>query len=103
MYNIWYLVYKIVQNEYQIMIQFFMLKLHFGGAVCHQPPKFELPTAQDGLVYKIWDSVYKIVQNKYKIIIYFSFSKSTWGARWHAPFPQQTNKQVECHIQFKDR
>ncbi len=26
-------------------------------------PKFELPIAQEGMVYKIWDSVYKIVQN----------------------------------------
>ncbi len=37
-------------------------------AVCHQPPKFELPIAQEGMVYKIWDLVYKIVQNKYKIL-----------------------------------
>ncbi len=62
------------------MIQFFMLKLQLGGAACHQPPKFELPIAQEEMVYKIWDSVYKIVQNKYKIMIYFSFSKSVWGA-----------------------
>ncbi len=32
-------------------------------------PKFELPIAQEGMVYKI-------VQSKYKIMIYFSFSKS---------------------------
>ncbi len=50
-----------------------------GGAACHQPPKFELLIAQEGMVYKIWYSVYKIVQNKYKIIIYFSFSKSVLG------------------------
>ncbi len=43
------------------------------------PPKFELPIAQEGMVYKIWDSVYKIVKNKYKIMIYFSFSKSVLG------------------------
>ncbi len=42
-------------------------------------PKFELPIAQEGMVYKIWESVYKIVQNKYKIMIYFSFSKSVLG------------------------
>ncbi len=42
-------------------------------------PKFELPIAQEGMVYKIWDSEYKIVQNKYKIMIYFSFSKSVLG------------------------
>ncbi len=48
-----------------------MLKLHsVGGAACQQPPKFELPIAQEGMVYKICDSVYKIVQNKYKIMIY---------------------------------
>ncbi len=29
----------------------------------HQPLKFELPIAQEEMVYKIWDSVYKIVQN----------------------------------------
>ncbi len=29
-YKIWALVYKIVQNEYKIMTQFFMLKLHLG-------------------------------------------------------------------------
>ncbi len=44
-----------------------------------QPPKIELPIAQEGMVYKIWDSVYKILQNKYKIMIYFSFSKSVLG------------------------
>ncbi len=42
-------------------------------------PKFELPIAQEGMVYKIWDSVYKIVQNKYKIMMYFSFPKSVLG------------------------
>ncbi len=31
MYKIWDLVYKILQNEYKIMIQFFMLKLHLVG------------------------------------------------------------------------
>ncbi len=81
------------------MIQFFMLKLHLGG--CMSPAlKFELPIAQEGMVYKIWDSLYKIVQNKYKIVqnrykivqnkykivqnkykimIHFSFSKSVFG------------------------
>ncbi len=39
------------------MIQFFMLKLHLGWAAFHQPPKFELPIAQEGMVYKIWDLV----------------------------------------------
>ncbi len=68
-------MYKIVQNEYKIMIQFFMLKLHLGGAPCHQSPKFELPIAQEGMVYKIWDSVYKIVQNEYKIGIQFFMFK----------------------------
>ncbi len=60
------------------MIQYFILKLHFGGLhfTSHHLPKFELPMAQGGMVYKISDSVYKIVQNKYKIMIYFSFSKS---------------------------
>ncbi len=42
-------------------------------------PKFELPIAQEGMVYKIWALVYKIVQNKYKIMIYFSFSKCVLG------------------------
>ncbi len=57
-------MYKIVQNEYKIMLQFFMFKLHLGGGgVCMSPPQFELPKAQVGMVYKIWDLVYKIVQN----------------------------------------
>ncbi len=43
------------------------------------PSKFQLPIAQEGMVYKICDSVYKIVQNKYKIMLYFSFSKSVLG------------------------
>ncbi len=77
-------VYKIVQNEYKIMIQFFMLKLHLGAA-CHQQPKFELLIRQEGMVYKIWDAVYKIVQKKYKIMIYFSFLKFVLGRRWYAP------------------
>ncbi len=34
MYKVWDLVYKIVQNEYKIMIQFFMLKLSLGGGGC---------------------------------------------------------------------
>ncbi len=75
-YKIWDSMYKIVQNEYKIMIQFFMLRLHLGGgAACHQPPKFELPIAQEGMVYKIWDSVCKIVQNEYKIMIQFFMLK----------------------------
>ncbi len=69
-------MYKIVQNEYKIMTQFFMLKLHLGRLHVTSPPKFELPIAQEGMAYKIWDSVYKIVKNKYKIMVYFSFSKS---------------------------
>ncbi len=70
-------MYKIVQNEYKIMIQFFYVETALGGgAACHQPPKFELPTAQEDMAYKIWESMYKIVQNKYKIMVYFSFSKS---------------------------
>ncbi len=61
------------------MTQFFMLRLHLGGLHVTSPPKFELPIAQEGVMYKIWDSMYKIVQNKYKIMVYFSFSKSVWG------------------------
>ncbi len=30
-YKIWDSVYKIVRNEFKIMIQFFMVKLHLGG------------------------------------------------------------------------
>ncbi len=57
-YKIWDSMYKIVQNEYKIMVQFFMLKQHLGGvgAACHQPTKFELPIAQEEMAYKIWDS-----------------------------------------------
>ncbi len=61
------------------MIQFFTLKLHWGGDCMSPAPKFELPIRQEGMVYKIWNSVYKIVQNKYKIMVYSSFSKSGWG------------------------
>ncbi len=46
----------------------FYVEIAFVGAACHQPPKFELPISQEGMVYKICDSVYKIVQNKYKIV-----------------------------------
>ncbi len=60
----------------------FYVETAFGGAACHQPPKFELLIAQEGMVYKIWDLVYKIVQNKYRIMIHFSFSKSVLGGRW---------------------
>ncbi len=77
-YKIWDSVYKIVQNEYKIMIQFFMLKLHLWAA-CHQPPKFEFPIAQEGMVYKIWDSMYKIVQNEYKIMTQFFMLKLHLG------------------------
>ncbi len=58
-----------------------------------QPPKFELPIAQEGMVYKIWDSLYKIVQNKYKIIIYFSFSKSIWGGAVTCTFGSSWTKE----------
>ncbi len=47
----------------------------WGCAACHQPPKFELPITQEGMVYKIWDSVYTIVQNEYKIMIQFFMLK----------------------------
>ncbi len=57
-----------VQNEYKIMIQFFMLKLHLMGPMS-PAPKFELRIAQEGRVRNIWDLVYKIVQNEYKIMI----------------------------------
>ncbi len=60
-HKIWDLVYKIVQNEYKIMIQFFMLKVHLGGCMSPDTPKFELRIAEEGRVYKIWDLVYKIV------------------------------------------
>ncbi len=36
-YKIWDLVYKIVQNEYKIMIQFFTLELHLGGLHVSNP------------------------------------------------------------------
>ncbi len=36
-YKIWDLVYKIVQNKYKIMIQFFILKLHLGGCMSPAP------------------------------------------------------------------
>ncbi len=52
-----------------------------GGAACPQTPKFELPIAQEGMVYKIWDSVYKIVQNEYKIMIQFFMLKLHLGGR----------------------
>ncbi len=62
------------------MIQFFMLKLHLGGgAASHQPTKFLLPIAQEGMVYKIWDSVYKIAQNKY-ILFVLEIRFVGWGA-----------------------
>ncbi len=51
------------------MIQFFILKLHFGGLHFTSTPKFELRTAQEGTVYKIWNLMYKIVQNEYNIMI----------------------------------
>ncbi len=79
-YKIWDVVYKIVQNEYKIMIHFFMLKLHLGGGLhVTNPSNLNCRYAQEGMVYKIWDSVYKIVQNKYKIMIYFSLLKSVLG------------------------
>ncbi len=87
MYKTWDSVYKIVQNEYKIMIQFFMLKLHLrGGLHVTSPPKFELPIAQEGMVYKIWDSVYKIVDNGHKIMVQFFMLKLHWGgAACHQP------------------
>ncbi len=74
-------MYKIVQNEYKIMIQLFMLKLHLeGGCTFPTPtPKFELRLAVGGRMYKIWDLVYKIVQNEYKIIIQFFMLKPHLG------------------------
>ncbi len=39
MYKIRNMVYKIVQNEYKIMIQFFMLKLNERMHVSHHHPK----------------------------------------------------------------
>ncbi len=81
-------MYKIVQNEYKIMIQFFMLKRHLGGGGCMSPaPKFELPIEQEGMAYKIWDSVFKIVQNKHKIMVYFSFLKSVLGGGGNMHLP----------------
>ncbi len=38
-YKIWDLVYKILQTEYKVMIQFFMLKLHLGGCMSPSPPQ----------------------------------------------------------------
>ncbi len=76
MYKVGDLVCKIIQNEYKIMIQFLMLKLHLGGLyVSNPPPKFELRIAEEGRVCKIWDLVYKIVQKEYKIMIQFFMLK----------------------------
>ncbi len=65
LYKIWNFMYKIVQNENKIMMQFFILKLHFGALHFTAPsPNFELCIAQEGTVYNIWNMMYKIVQNK---------------------------------------
>ncbi len=75
-------MYKIVQNEYKIMIQFFIFKVHLRRLhVSDTPPplKFELQIAEQEKVYKNWDFGNKTVQNKYKIMMYFSLSKSVLG------------------------
>ncbi len=82
---------KWVQN-YDLVLY---VETAFGAvAVCHQPPKFELSIAQEGVVYKIWDSVYKIwdsvykiVQNEYKIMIQFFMFKLHLGGCM-SPSPQ---------------
>ncbi len=61
------------------MIQFFILKLHFGGLHFTNSPKFELRIPQEGMVYKIWNLMYKIVQNEYKIMIQFFMLKLHFG------------------------
>ncbi len=68
----------------------FYVETTFGGLHVTSPLKFELPIAQEGMVYKIWDSVCKIVQNKYKVVIYFSFSKSVLGGPVTCTYPLAT-------------
>ncbi len=85
-YKIWNFMYKIVQNGNKIMIQFFILKLHFGGLhFTSPPPKFELRIAQEGTVYKIFKFMYKIVQNEYKIMIKFFTLKLHLGCCMSQP------------------
>ncbi len=77
MYKIWDMMYKIVQNEYKIMIQLFVFELHLGGC--------SSPTAHP----KIWITVswrrkgvqnlVLGVQNEYKIMIQFYMFKQHWG------------------------
>ncbi len=40
-YKIWNFMYKIVQNENKIMIQFLILKLHFRGLHFTSPPNLK--------------------------------------------------------------
>ncbi len=63
---------------------------YIWGAACHQPPKFEFPIAQEGMVYQIWDSVYKIIQHEYKIMIRFFMLKLHLGGL-HVTSPPNLN------------
>ncbi len=77
---------KLYKMSTKLWSSFLCWNCIWGGLHVTSLPKFELPIAQEGMVYKICDSVYKIGQNKYKIMIYFSFSKSVLGGgRWHVP------------------
>ncbi len=79
-YKIWYSVYKIVQNEYKTVIQFFMLKLHLGDArLPHPTTKFELRLTKGGRMYKISNLVYKIVQISTKLWSTFLCWNFIWG------------------------
>ncbi len=69
----------------------FYIETAFRWAACHQLPKFELPIAQEGMMYKIWDSMYKIVQNEYKIMIQFFMLKLHLGGGLHVTSPPNLN------------
>ncbi len=81
------MVYKIVQNEYKIMIQFLMLKLNCGGgATCHQPPHIWIADSAIGNgVQNLWLDIQnctKWVQN-YDPVFYVE--TAFVGAACHQP------------------
>ncbi len=79
-YKIWNSMYKIVQNEYKIMIQFFMLKLHLGGCLSPAPQIWIADGAKREWCTKFGTRCTKLYKISKKLWYIFRSRNPFWGA-----------------------
>ncbi len=80
MYKIWDWCTKLYKMSTKLWSSFLCLNCiwRVGGSACLQHSKFELKTAEEGIVYKIWDWCTKL----YKISTKLWSSSLCWNCIW---------------------